>query len=121
MKKLIVLLISILTLSVSGAGLVATAQPVFASSQSQVCSGIGGCNDNPAKISTTVQNIVNIFSAIIGVVTVIVVIIAGFQYVTSAGDSSKVGRAKTTLIYAIVGLLVVLLSQSLVKFVLSRS
>lgn len=120
MKKLFLLLITALSLTVSGAALF-TAQPALASNQSQVCGGIGGCDEKPAQISNTVRNVVNIFTAIIGTVTVIVIIVAGLRFITSGGDSSKVAGAKTTLIYALVGLIVVLLSQALVRFVLNRA
>jgi hypothetical protein len=49
------------------------------------------------------------------------VIISGFKYVTSGGDPQKVSGAKSTLIYAIVGLIVVALAQILVHFVLQQT
>lgn len=121
MKKTILTLVAALALTFSGAALFASTSPVYAGAREQVCSGLGGCNTNPNDISNTVKNIVNIFSLIIGIVTVIVVIVAGLRFVTSGGDSGKVAGAKSTLIYAIVGLLIVLMSQSLVRFVLNRA
>jgi Tfp pilus assembly protein PilN len=49
------------------------------------------------------------------------IIYGGFRYVTSAGDSSKITAARQTIMYALVGLVVVALSQLLVKFVLNAS
>lgn len=66
-------------------------------------------------------NIVNIFSIIVGIVSVIMIIYGGFRYITSGGDSNAVGGAKNTLIYAIVGLIIVALAQVLVHFVLSST
>ena len=51
----------------------------------------------------------------------IVIVVAGFKYVTSAGDASKIASAKNTLIYAIVGLIIVAMSQAIVRFVLQRA
>jgi hypothetical protein len=48
------------------------------------------------------------------------IIIGGFQYITSSGDSGKVGTAKNTILYAIIGLVIVALAQFIVRFVLSR-
>ena len=90
-------------------------------SKTEVCSGIGGCDDSTNDITATLRNVVNVFSAIVGVVAVIVVLIAGFQYITAAGDSSKVATAKSTLIYAIVGLIIAALSQAIVQFVLKKT
>ena len=48
---------------------------------------------------------------IVGVVAIIMIIVGGFRYITSGGDSSKVGSAKNTIIYAIIGLILVALAQ----------
>jgi hypothetical protein len=58
---------------------------------------------------------------VVGVIAVIMIIIGGLKYVTSGGDSSAVGSAKNTIIYALVGLVVVALAQALVKFVLAKT
>ena len=62
--------------------------------------------------------VVNLFSIIVGVVAVIMIIFGGFKYITSGGDSGNVSGAKNTLIYAIVGLIIVALAQFIVHFVL---
>jgi hypothetical protein len=72
------------------------------------------------KINGLITDIINIFSAVVGVISVIMIIVGGFQYITSGGDSGKVGTAKTTIIYAIVGLIVVAFAQFLVQFVLNK-
>lgn len=66
-------------------------------------------------------DVVNIFSIIVGIVAVIMIIYGGFRYITSGGDSGNVGNAKNTLIYAIVGLIIVALAQLIVRFVLSTT
>ncbi len=71
-------------------------------------------------VNDLIRDVINIFSFIVGVVAVIMIIIGGFQYITSAGDSNKVGTAKNTILYAIIGLVIVALSQFIVRFVLSR-
>ena len=95
-----------------------------------VCSGtnfdISGNGSNcPTTSSTSFQglldNIVNIFSAIVGVIAVIMIIVGGLRYITSGGDSSRVGGAKTTIIYALVGLVVVVLAQLIVHFVINQA
>lgn len=83
----------------------------------------GGCNKKVAEdtLNRTIKNVVNIFSLIVGIVAVIMIIVGGFKYVTSNGDSSQITSAKNTIIYAIVGLLVVAVSQAIVRFVLDRA
>lgn len=82
-----------------------------------------GC-DTPATGEADAQGIitgaVNIISLVVGIVAVIMIIVGGFKYITSSGDSGKVGSAKNTILYAIIGLVVVALAQVIVKFVLNR-
>lgn len=76
--------------------------------------------DEDARINDLVVTIINIFTWVVGVVAVIMIIIAGFRYVVSGGDSGSVGGAKNTIIYAIVGLIVVILAQVIVRFVVQN-
>jgi hypothetical protein len=73
------------------------------------------------SLKTIATKIINVFSIIVGIVAVIMIIYGGFRYITSGGDSGRVGNAKNTLIYAIVGLIIVALSQFLVHFVLTTT
>jgi hypothetical protein len=84
------------------------------------------CVSNPAGSSTSglytlAANVVNIFSVIVGIVAVIMIIYGGFKYITSGGDSGNVSGAKNTLIYAIVGLIIVALAQFIVHYVLGTA
>ena len=72
------------------------------------------------KIQDIVTTIVNIFSVVVGIVAVIMVIWGDFKYITSGGDQSNVTSAKQTIMYAIIGLVIVALAQFLVQFVLER-
>jgi hypothetical protein len=72
------------------------------------------------KIQDIVTTVVNIFSVVVGIVAVIMVIWGGFKYITSGGDQGNVTSAKQTIMYAIIGLVIVALAQFLVQFVLDR-
>jgi hypothetical protein len=77
------------------------------------CSGAGGL-----KVNEIVAWVINVISWAVGVLAVIMIMLAGFKYVTSNGDSGKITSAKNTLIYAVIGLIVAALAQVLVQFVL---
>lgn len=64
--------------------------------------------------------VVNIFSIIVGFVAVIMIIVGGLKYITSNGDSSNISGAKNTIVFAIVGLVIVALAQVIVHFVLAK-
>jgi len=68
-----------------------------------------------AGIFTTISNIMMF---IIGALSVLMLIIGGFRYVISGGDASAVTKAKNTILYAIVGLIVALLAYAAINFVL---
>lgn len=84
-----------------------------------------GCSTSQTTGVTGLQGIltqaVNIFSIIVGVIAVIMIIVGGLKYITSGGDSSNVSGAKNTIIYAIVGLIIVALAQFIVRFVLGTA
>jgi DNA invertase Pin-like site-specific DNA recombinase len=81
-----------------------------------------GCTKaSGTDVNKVIKTVINVFSTVIGVVAVIMIMVAGFKYVTSSGDSSKTASAKNTLIYALIGLLIVVLAQTIVKTVLSKS
>ena len=86
---------------------------------SQEC--VGGDEDPSDKVNTLIRQIINIFSVIVGIVAVIMIIWGGLKYITSGGDSSNVTGAKNTILYAIIGLVIVALAQFIVRFVLSKT
>jgi energy-converting hydrogenase Eha subunit B len=78
-------------------------------------------NRPEAKLNQLVATIINLFSVVVGVVAVLMIIVGGFRYITSGGDSGNVSSAKNTILYAIVGLVIVALAQFIVKFVLAKA
>lgn len=86
-------------------------------------SGQANCNTQTAtnSLNDTIATAINIISVIVGIVAVIMIIVAGFRYVTSGGDTESVASAKKTLLYAVIGLIVVALAQTIVRFVLKRA
>ena len=55
-----------------------------------------------------------------GLIAVIIIIIGGFLYVTSVGEPAKTKRAKDTILYAVVGLFVVIFAFVITQFILGR-
>jgi hypothetical protein len=85
----------------------------------------GGCDPGAQQeaentVNTLLTTVINIFSLIVGVVSVIMIIIGGLKYITSGGDAGNVTGAKNTILYAIVGLVIVALAQVIVRFVLAK-
>ncbi|MET0779278.1 MAG: hypothetical protein ABWY71_00430 [Candidatus Saccharimonadales bacterium] len=129
MKKMIVAFALVVGMLAPAAALVALPAPAYAdafsssNAKSQACSGISGaeaagqCTTTGKSVDDIIKSIVNFMSALIGVVAVVMVMVGGFKYVTSGGDASKAGAAKSTLTYAIIGLVIVAMAQFIVQFV----
>lgn len=88
-----------------------------ATGQSQNC----GSTNVQSGIKSIAVEIVNILSIVVGIVAVIMIIYGGFRYITSGGESGNVQSAKNTLLFAIVGLVIVALAQVIVRWVIGTS
>lgn len=74
-------------------------------------------HNDPNKM---LSNVLNTAYAFAGLVAVGFIIYGGITYATSAGDPSKVKKASSTLLYSIVGLVVVVLAAAITNFVLGN-
>ena len=104
--------------------------PVFAQggaagqAKTDVCQGVqnvtgGSCNDNGNDISNVLKVALQILSIVAGVAAVIMIVIAGLKYTTSGGNSSQVSEAKSAIIYAVVGLIIIAMAQLIIAFVIN--
>ena len=81
----------------------------------------GDQSDANKSLDSIIKTIINILSIIVGFVSVVMIIIGGFKYITSGGESSNVTGAKNTIMYALIGLVIVALAQVIVRFVLTKA
>ncbi len=85
------------------------------------CSIDTAASDGTTKINGIITTVINLFSLVVGIVAVIMIILGGLKYITSGGDSGNITGAKNTILYAVIGLVVVALAQIIVKFVLGKA
>ncbi len=78
------------------------------------------CKNQDDNFSEIIKNVVNTLLFLLGIAAVIVIIIGGITYTTSAGNDSAVKRAKDMILYAVIGLVVAFLAFALVNFVINR-
>lgn len=64
--------------------------------------------------------VISILALVLGVISVIVIIIAGIRMATSQGNPQTVSSVRNQIIYAAVGIAVAVLAQSIVVFVIRR-
>ena len=70
--------------------------------------------------TTSGTDIINFFLYVGGIVAVVMIIVSGIQMTTSAGDPGAVKKAKNTLTWSIVGLLIMILAYAIVNFVIGQ-
>ncbi len=105
------------------ASLVFVSAPVQAIELYQACgSGAASevCAGGDEQVNGFIKNIVNTLLFIIGALAVIMLIIGGIRYTTSAGNSSQTTAAKNTILYAIVGLVLAIFAYAIVNFLIDR-
>ncbi len=95
----------------------------FCEEQAKVTSGSDAINNTSSPIlgpSSILYKIIQTLTIITGAASVIMIIVGGFRYVVSGGDSNATKGAKDTILYAVIGLVVVIFAQTIITFVLSR-
>lgn len=75
-------------------------------------------NEGKDELTSSITTILSNVIAILGLVCVVVMIIGGVNYMISSGDAGKVKKAKDTILYGLIGLVVCVLAFALVNFVL---
>jgi uncharacterized membrane protein YagU involved in acid resistance len=92
----------------------------LAASSDKIDPGSIGLTSPPTDANSVLANVLTTVYAWAGIVCIIIVIIGGFLYVTSASNASQVKRAKDAIIGAIVGLVIVIMAFVITQFVLGR-
>ena len=67
-----------------------------------------------------VHNVLNIAYFLLGIIAVIVIVVSGITYATSAGNAASVTKAKNQILYAVIGIVVVITAYAITNFILSR-
>lgn len=70
-------------------------------------------------IRATITNLINIALNLLGLLAAVVVIIAGIRLIFSQGDEEAKETAKKTVLYAVMGLIIILFAKAIVVFVMS--
>lgn len=73
-----------------------------------------------ASLSKIIGNIIKIVLSLLGLVAVVLIIVGGFQWMTSGGNEEKIGNAKKLMGAALIGLIIVILAYAIASFVISN-
>jgi hypothetical protein len=89
----------------------------LADSMSKVKADLPHADTSSAQIS----NILSVVFGVLGAIALLMIVISGLRYITSAGDPQKASKAKDGIIYALVGLMLALFAQGIVVFIVNRT
>lgn len=81
--------------------------------------GIAVTANAQGSLGQNVTTIINYFLGFLGIVAVAFLIYGGVLMVTSAGNEEGVGKAKKIITYAVIGIVIIMLSYTIVTFVTS--
>jgi hypothetical protein len=109
---------------VMGVGMLFAPAPAFAQSAiDDACANDPNstlCKNQDQEIGPVITTVINVLLFIVGIISVIMIIVGGIMYSTSAGDSGTVTKAKNTVLFAVVGLVIAFLAFAIVNWVIAR-
>jgi hypothetical protein len=79
-----------------------------------------GLGNHVTTLNSLPNTVINVLFGVAGGLAIIFIIIGGIKYVVSAGDSKATASAKNTILYAVVGLVVVAVAGFIVNFILKN-
>jgi hypothetical protein len=124
-----------LILALVACGSAVGSSPLLASSNpstiiDKVCDvspSLSGCDLDDQKLDSNpngesyLQEFLNVFLFASGIASFIFIILGGVRYITSTGDPARIESAKTTVLYAVIGLIVTFLAIPISAFVLKAA
>ena len=78
------------------------------------CSG----NETAPDLINRIQDIVNAFLVLVGIIAAIYLVMGGVRYIMSEGEEQQAAKAKMTMLYALIGIILIGLSAAIVNFVI---
>lgn len=114
MKKLALKLSSLVAILTLYTGKALAQQPAFFDNPTGVVAPNAAAQ---GTLGANITTIINYFLGFLGLIAVAFLIYAGVLMVTAGGNDDQVGKAKTIITYAVIGIVIILLSWTIVTFV----
>ena len=77
-------------------------------------------SEGETKVKSTIGNVTNLLLMAVGAISIIMIVVGGILFALSNGDSSRVTKARNTVLYAAIGLIVSLLASAIVNLAFGR-
>ena len=119
MKKITKTISQILTGAAAFATLFAGRAMALTAQEGAEAARADGMPSELVGVDGVFTNITNTALYAVGIISVVMLIYGGIRYIISGGDQKKVTDAKNTILYAIIGLIIAILSYAIVNFILN--
>ena len=114
----------ILTAGILMIGLLGVFTPVVSAANGiNICSGNENSiycknkNTGETQVNGIIKTIVEVLLTAVGAISIIMIVIGGILFALSSGDTQKAAKARSTILYAVVGLIVSVFASAIVNFV----
>lgn len=87
---------------------------------SVVCANKSSTQDPITGNSGILLKVTNFMAVIAGIIAVFIIIVSGIRFIVSGGDPAKVSQAKNTILYSVIGLVVIVFARTIIVFIINR-
>ena len=122
MKKIAIIIgIMMMTIAPIACNLVLGSGLAYADIKAELQEGVkeAGGDDDTMELGDIINRVINVLLFLVGALSVVFIIVAGIYFSISNGNAEQVKRAKNTMTYAVIGLIVSILSYAIVNFVIT--
>ncbi len=122
MKKIAIIIgIMMMTIAPIAGNLVLGSGLAYADIKAEHQEGVkeAGGDDDTMELGDIINRVINVLLFLVGALSVVFIIVAGIYFSISNGNAEQVKRAKNTMTYAVIGLIVSILSYAIVNFVIT--
>lgn len=138
MSKLRIMLTATLVLGISMVTVLVMATPRASAAttplfpHNELCQGVNSsdapaiCAESPDGTNPitgprgVILRVANLIAFIGGVFAVFVIVVSGIRYMLSSGDSARINTAKNAILYSAIGLVIIALANTIVRFIVSK-
>lgn len=122
MKKVQIFITAFILVGMSAFVFVPVSTVSAAGALDGACTGVAAgqsavCDNKTANTDGFVKSLVNALLFILGALSVLAIIIGGILFVLSSGNAANVTKAKNTIVFAVIGLIVAFLAYAIVNWV----
>lgn len=119
LKKLIPLLLVVMSFAFAGyvSAVVDLNTPLNSAGEGMYGAGAA---PGPDKMPEIIGKVIGVVLSITGVMLVIIIVYAGYLWMTAGGESDQVKKAKDWMLNAIIGLLICIVAYALSNFVITK-